>query len=156
MKPQTSQAAYNKSVEAAYFKILKLAKQQLAAIEHEELRYSLIRKEEMIVYEFVNPLIYLRLECNSYGLYLIHYGIETFDSSNEYSKVTALFVRSIYSLTSKQSTEIDIESSVNTDWLITNCSELYSYTEDRNKHHTFMLLKYKPAAVKRKQMKAVA
>lgn len=156
MKLRTTQADYNKCVETVYYKILKQAKQQLAPIDHDELRYSLIRKDEHILHEFVNPLCYLRLECHTFGLYNIHFGVETFDHSNPYSQITSFIVRSIFSLTSKEMTEINIEGCVHTDWIITNTSELYAHIEERNEHHTFTLIKYKPRASKRKQMRAVA
>ena len=42
---QPSLLPYNKVVKDAYFQILKEAKAMLATIEHEELRYTLVREE---------------------------------------------------------------------------------------------------------------
>jgi len=153
---QSQQLTYNDAVQEAYFKILKQLRNQLATIEREELRYTLIRKDENIIHEFVNPLCYLRLECRSYGLFGIYYGIETFEKANEYSAITASFVRFIYKLTSKESTALNIENCVRTDWMITNASELYEYIEERQKHHTFALIKHRVTASQRKRMLSVA
>jgi hypothetical protein len=153
---------FNKIVKAAYYQILKEAKAMLATIEHEELRYSLVREDKTnnaigtIVHEFINPLLYLRLECHKNGLHGIHYGFEQIGNDPQLSNRTAFFTRSVYRLTSKELTAINIEACVHNDWCITQCSELYEYIEEQQKHHQFQLIKYKPAAMKRKQMKAVA
>jgi hypothetical protein len=157
----TNITQYNEVVKQTYFAILKAAKQLLSSIEREELRYSLIREDgtnvpNSIIHEFLSPLLYLRLNCNSEGRYVIHYGFELFDTSNEYSKLTASFTRVVYRLTAKENTTINIECSVHTDWLITNCDELYAYIEDRNKYHTFTLIKYKVTANQRKRLLSVA
>jgi hypothetical protein len=157
----TNTIQYNEVVKQAYFAILKIAKQLLSYIERDELRYSLIREDgtntpSSIIHEFVSPLLYLRLNCNSESRYVIHYGLELFDTPNEYSKLLASFIRAIYRLTAKENTTINIECCIHTDWLITNCDELYVYIEDRNKHHTFTLIKYKVTAGQRKRLLSVA
>lgn len=155
-------AAYNKAVKTAYFAVLKVAKQVLATIAHEELRYSLTREDRAaneagsIIHEFLTPLLYIRLECGLDNAYLIHYGIETFDKPNEYAVITAKFTRCIYRLTSKELNSINIESCVQVDWLITNTSEMYEYIEDGNKHHRFELIKHRVTANQRKQLLSVA
>ena len=161
LKNDPKQYPYNKAVQIAFMLILKEAKSMLATIEHEELRYSLISEEknitpiQRVLYEFVNPLIYLRLEADSEDLYTIRYGFEMSNSDNQLSSRTATFTRAVYRLTSKDVTDVDIESCVSNSWCITECSALYEYIEDRNKHHQFALIKYKPAA-SRRNMKAVA
>jgi hypothetical protein len=158
---QLEKSPYNIEVKRAFMQILKEAKAMLATIEHEELRYSLVRDEknitpiQRVVYEFVNPLIYLRLECNNENLYVIRYGFEMSNSDGQLSNSPAYFTRAVYRLTAKEATGIDIEKCVSNSWCITDCSALYEYIEDRNKHHQFSLIKHKPAAVKR-NMKAVA
>ena len=133
----------------------------LATIEHEELRYTLIREDKAttgsrIIHEMVNPLLYLRLECHANGLCSIHYGFEQNGNDRELNSRTAFFTRYVYKLTSKEVTVIDIEQCVHNDWCITQCSELYEYVEEQMKHHEFHLIKYKASSAKRKQMKAVA
>jgi hypothetical protein len=161
LKNDPKQYPYNKAVQTAFMLILKEAKSMLATIEHEELRYSLVREEknitpiQRVLYEFVNPLLYLRLEVNGEDLYTIRYGFEMGNSDSQLSNRTASFTRLVYRLTSKDVTEIDIENCVSNSWCITECSALYEYIEDRNKHHQFALIKYKSAATRR-NMKAVA
>jgi hypothetical protein len=153
---------YNKAVSAAYYNILKGAKAMLATIEQEELRHTLVRDElnhrpiNAVINEFINPLLYLRLECDNDGLFVIHYGFEQPGKDKMLSNVTASFTRSIYRPTSKDITEIDIEACVSNSWCIVQCSDLYEYVGEQNKYHQFCLLKYKGAVSKRKQMKAVA
>lgn len=155
------QLPFNKNVREAYYLILKKAKQALATIVQEELRFSLEREsrsiqQDSVIHELVNPLLYLRLECEQDGLLSIHYGFEEVINQQHYSKITSAFVRSIYYYTGKEQTTINIEAAVKTNWLIKTCSEMYEYIEERNKYHTFKQIAYKPAAVKRKQLLSVA
>lgn len=153
---------YNNSVRQAYNAIYKYTKQLLSTLENEELRYSLEREERgqpivgTIIHEFINPLLYLRLECHPTNSFAIHYGFEESKSFNQFAKLTESFVRLIYKVTSKEATEVNIEDSVRTDYCIYLCSEMYEYIEERNKHHQFKQIKHRPTAVKRKQMHAVA
>jgi len=153
---------YNNSVRQAYSVIYKHAKQLLSTLENEELRFSLEREERgqpivgTIIHEFISPLLYLRLECHPTNSFAIHYGFEESKAFNQFAKLTASFVRFIYKTTSKDNTEVNIEDSVRTDYCIYLCSELYEYAEERNKHHQFKQIKYRPTAAKRKQMQAVA
>ncbi len=153
---------YNLAVKHAYFTILKGAKNLLSQIEHEELRYTLIRDERnrttdgVIIHEFVNPLLFLRLECRSDNLFAIHYGFEQINQHVEYSNITALFTRSVYKLTSKEVTQIEMEAAVKTDWLIETPSAMYEYIEEQQKYHTFKLIKYKVTASQRKRLLSVA
>jgi len=153
---------YNNSVRQAYNTIYKHAKQLLSTLENEELRFSLEREDKgtpivgTIIHEFINPLLYLRLECHPTNSFAIHYGFEESKSFNQFAKLTASFVRFIYKSTSKDATEVNIEDCVRTDYCIYLCSELYEYIEERNKHHQFRQIKYRSTAVKRKQMHAVA
>ena len=159
---QTAVLPYNEQVKTAYFQILKEAKAMLATIERDELRHTLVIDERnsanplSIINEFVNTLVYLRLECHSDKKFMIHYGFEQINANHLLSNRTALFTRLVYKTTSKEHTEINIEDCVHNDWCITECGSLYEYVEERNKHHQFQLIKYKPAVNRRKQMKAVA
>ena len=158
--PQT--LPYNKVVSLAYHNILKGTKAMLATIEQEELRHSLVREElnskttNAVIHEFVSPLLYLRLECNSEGQYVIHYGFEMINSDMQLSNRTAFFTRSVYRLTSKEITSIDIEACVSNDWCITECSALYEYVAEQMKYLQFFLIKHKPTSIRQKQMHAVA
>jgi hypothetical protein len=165
MKPlnnETVVSAYNKSVQDAYFKILKETRKQLATLEREELRYCLERedratpKSNSIIHEIVNPLVYLRLECKPDNRLAIHFGFEQVLSNNQYSQLTTFFIRLLFWMTSKETTPINIEDAIRTDWMINTCENMYEYIEEHNKHHQFRLIKHKPAALKRKQMHAVA
>jgi len=159
---QTTVSPYNKAVKEAYFQILKEARAMLATIKQDELRYSLVREERKltdlisVIHEFVNPLLYLRLECSTNQQFVINYGFEPIRNDVTLSDRTAHFTRSVYRLTSKEVTQINIEASVSNSWCITECSALYEYVEDQMKYHQFHLIKYKPAISRRKQMKAVA
>ncbi|WP_179416151.1 hypothetical protein HDF19_08440 [Mucilaginibacter sp. E4BP6] len=165
MKPlnnETAVLAYNKSVQDAYFKILKETRKQLATLEREELRYCLERedrtttKPNTVIHEIVNPLVYLRLECKPDNRFAIHFGFEQVLSINQYSQLTTFFIRLLYRVTSKEATVVNVEDAVRTDWIITTCENMYEYIEENNKYHQFRLIKHKPAAMKRKQLKAVA
>lgn len=165
MKQHTSNnqlSGYNLAVKQAYFKLLKVAKQLLATIEHEELRFTLIRDDrnrhtsDSVLHEFVSPLLYMRLECSKQNLFVIHYGIEFIQTDTSLSDRTASFIRAVYHLTSKGITSIDIEKSVSTTWCITVCSELYEYIEEQQKYHTFQLIKHKVTDGQRKRLLSVA
>ena len=165
MKPlnnETALSAYNKSVQDAYFKILKETRKQLATLEREELRYCLERedrtttKPNTVIHEIVNPLVYLRLECKPDNRFAIYWGFEQVLSINQYSQLTTFFIRLLYRVTSKETTVVNVEDSVRTDWIINTCENMYEYIEEHNKYHQFRLIKHKPAAMKRKQMQAVA
>ena len=147
--------AYNEAVKEAYFQILKQAKQMLCTVEQEELRFTLEREERTgkagtIIHEIINPLLYLRLEHHTDHVYAMHFGIEQINQQGQLSAITTKFLRSLYKLTTKDNTAINIENCVRTDWFINSCSSMYEYVEERgNKHHTFKQLPYKPA-MKRK------
>jgi hypothetical protein len=162
MKQTTSNPAvspFNREVKVAYYKVLKEAKSLLSALEREELRYSLIREDphsnslSQIIHEFVNPLIYLRLESYPDGTLGIRYG---FEPSQDYAHITAAFTRFLYKVTMREATSENIESSIKTQFYIHNPDELYYYIEEQMKHHQFHLIKYKPAVSKRKQMLKIA
>ncbi|WP_295791980.1 hypothetical protein [Mucilaginibacter sp.] len=151
---------YNKEVRKAFNQILTEAKAMLAGIEKEELRNTLSREikpatRNMLIYEFISPLIYLSIHCSNEELFTIHYGFERGNANHELCHQTAYFTRAVYSATSKEHTKIDIEGCVQNDWCIIDCSALYEYMEDRGINHKFSLIKYKPAAGRRK-MQAVA
>lgn len=166
MKQQSEQLSnnvpFNTEVKAAYYNILREAKAMLSTIERDELRYSLVREDKSdsvigtIIHEFVNPMLYLRLEHHSNDRYGIHYGFEQIGMDDPLSRLTALFTRSIYRLTSKEVTAMNIEPCIHCDWGIIECSALYEHLEERGGNHQFQLIKYKAASTKRKQMKAVA
>jgi len=151
---------YNQAVKQAYFKLLKQTKQLLATIERHELRYTLQREDSgplapfIIVHEIVSPLLYLTLKAEDGEQLTIHFGFEMFENDNEYSNITARFVRLLYKLTSAEYTTINIESCITTRYVITNCSELYECLEDaRHKLHQFTLIKHRPSC---KRILAVA
>lgn len=165
MKQTTSnqvQSPYNKVVRECHRQILKYARTLLSTIEHEELRFTLVREDRkaqnnaQVIHELISPLLYLRLESYTTGVYSIHYGFEQFPIFGDYYAITAAFVRFIYKVTTSENTSINIEDAVRVDWLISNCSEMYEHVEEQMKHHQFHLIKHKPAANRRKQMKAVA
>ena len=149
---------YNESVKLAYQQILKQTKAMLSTIEREELRFSLERQDKPgtvighIIHEILNPLIYLRLEEHSDGVYAIHFGIEQVNEMGQLSDITTRFLRSLYKGTMLGAFPVDIENCIRTDWFNNSCSESYEYIEERNKHHTFKLIPYKPTASKRKLM----
>ncbi|MDB5004930.1 MAG: hypothetical protein JWQ34_3155 [Mucilaginibacter sp.] len=151
------QSPFNKEVQTVFFKILKEAKALLATLEREELRYSLIREDRLsdslsrIIHEFCNPLLYLRLESDIDGKLSIRYG---FEPCEDYAHITVAFTRFLYKATMREATSQNIEDSIKTSFFIHNPDEMYAYLEEQMKHHTFHLIKYKPAAVRRKQMKA--
>jgi len=149
---------FNVQVKEAYIKILKHAKQLLATIEQEELRYMLTREDKQasspgIVHELINPLLYLRLESHPDGNCSIHFGWELSPVFGSFYPITAAFVRFIYKVTMANNSLINIEDAVRTDWVITNPSELYEHVEEHNRYHTFQLIKYKQPNTKRKLRK---
>ncbi|MET3981149.1 hypothetical protein ABIB62_003774 [Mucilaginibacter sp. UYP25] len=161
MKKLKNQSPYNEAVEKAYHKILRKAKQMLCTIEQDELRYTLIRSDNptstgYIAHEFVNPLLYLRLEAENDSSFFIHFGIEQVQNNELLSNITSRFIRALYAFTTKQAATINIEMAIRTDWLLNSCSDAYEYIEERNKYHMFKQLPYKASGVKRKQMRAVA
>jgi len=151
---------YNKAVRKAFNQILNETTAMLSKLEREELRYTVFREikpatRNMPVYEFINPLFYLKLHCENDERFAIHYGFECGNNNHEFSSQTALFTRGIYRLTSIEHTQVDIEDCVQTDWVITDCSSLYEYKED-SANYQFALLKQETKARKQKVMKAVA
>ncbi|MES2268772.1 MAG: hypothetical protein V4520_18555 [Bacteroidota bacterium] len=157
----TGPLPYNKAVKAAYYKTLRKAKEMLCTIEQDELRYTLVRSDTptstgYIVHEFINPLLYLRLEAENDSTFFIHFGIEQVQSNEHLSNITSKFIRALYSLTNKKATATNIEMSVRTDWLLNSCSDAYEYIEERNKYHVFKQLPYKVNTAKRKQLLSVA
>ncbi len=161
-QPNQIQSTYNKCVQKAYYAIYKNAKALLSTLDSEELRCTLERKDKgpvkvgSILHEFVNPILYLRLECHVTNCYAIHYGFEEAESWTPFAKITSAFVRSIYKQTAKAETEVNIEDSVRTDYCIYGCSDAYEHVDEHSCYHHFKRIEYKPLAAKRKQMHAVA
>jgi len=154
---------HNDCVRLAYFQILKQAKQMLATIEYDELSCTLERTgngdqlKQGLMHEFINPLLYLRLELQKDGRLAINFGIEEINKPGQLSEITSQFLRLLYRLTMKDAYPTDIEPCVRTDWFLKNtCSEAYEYIEERNKYHTFRKIKYKVTPHKRKQILSVA
>lgn len=149
---------YNECIKVAYYQILKQAKSMLATVEREELRYTLERQDKPgtivghIIHELVNPLLYLRLEEHSDGIYAIHFGIEQVNELGQLADITTRFLRILYKVTALGAFPVDIENSIRTDWFNNSCSESYEYIEERKKHHTFKLIPYKVTASKRKML----
>ncbi|RVU02376.1 hypothetical protein EOD41_00090 [Mucilaginibacter limnophilus] len=163
MKSQPTNSAistYNKIVKQTYFQLVKEAKALLATIEEEPLRYSLIREDKQsfqqgtIVHEFLNPLLYLRLECYAENKLGIHFGWELMPTFGEYYHIMNTFVRLVYKLTMADTTAINIEDCIRTDYVINECSAAYEHLEERGlRHHTFVLIPYKAKPIKRKLRK---
>jgi len=157
-----AQMLYNSVVEQAYFRVLKKAKQMLATIEQEELRFTLERsdkgetKGDMIIHEIISPVLYLRLECHTDNVMAIHFGIEPVNQLGQLSDLTSMFLRKLYEYTGQESTGANIEKCVRTDWFINLCSEMYEYIEVRNKYHTFKQIKYRDASTRKKQILSIA
>jgi hypothetical protein len=166
MKSQTthqqSGSAYNAEVRKAYHRILKQAKALIATVEQHELRCSLVQADRSKpvfmnkVHEFVNPLIYLCLMC-PVDTYEIYFGFELGSSSeSDFTNLTSKFMRILYKQTSAEQTTINIEDCVSTYNVITECNDLFDYMDERGKsNHTFELIPYKAATIKRK-LKRVA
>jgi len=139
---------YNRSVKNSYFAILEYCKLLVASLIETPLRQTMERENNFLMdnnsvkHEFITPLTYLRLECSNKGRYFIHYGYEQTDRFTQYYMVTSAFIRSIYFHTSKENTEINIEECVHTDWVITNCAELFEYVGDRNKYHQVRIIEF--------------
>ena len=154
-----NQQAFNDSVKQSYFAILKHAKQLISSLKDEPLRYTLSRQDKpvnggYIIHELVSPLLYLRLECHEDNSFSIRYGCEMSPLLNQYHTVTSSFIRLVYKLTMADATPVDIERAVKTDFVITECLELYEYIEERWKsNHNFHMLPYKPKSAKRKLRK---
>jgi hypothetical protein len=157
-KPFTQQSSRNDAVQSAYYATLKLAKQLLSTIEREELRYTLTRNEKLVkeyglIHEFVNPLIYLRLEAYKDGTMGIHYG---FEPCKEYANITVAFTRTLYRLSMDIASTRNLPDCIRLDWYIHNPDEMYAYVEEQNKYHTFQLIKHKVTVSKRKALLQVA
>lgn len=167
MKKQTnhhlSLSPYNAEVRKAYFKILKQSKALLSEIEQHEIRctlYQANRSKPVFmhkVHEFVNPLIYLCLMSSGED-YTIHFGFDVFgggrNTENDFTKLTSKFMRILYKVTSAEHTAVNIEYCITTYNVITECTELFDYMEERGKsNHTFELIPHKPKPIKRNLMK---
>jgi hypothetical protein len=151
---------YNETVEKAYLLILKKTKRLIATLDHDPLRSFLERPlhdatAETIIHELVHPLFYLRLEQRLDDVYTIHFGIEQFSPADDYSDFTAQFIRMVFKYTESEESQMNIEDCVMTDWCITNCSEMYEYIVERNKHHTLITLPYKKRTPQGKRVLAV-
>jgi hypothetical protein len=160
MRNATQTPNYNDEVSKAYFKILKQTKALLATIEHEELRYTLVHSEgrqpgfNVKVDEFVNPLCYLCLVYADGETLEINFGFEAYNDGSGFGNIISQFLRLIYSLTSANSTSINIEGSVCCNEIHTDCSDLYECLEDsRIKRHRFVHIAYKPKPIKKKLRK---
>jgi hypothetical protein len=159
-KHDLSSSAYNAEVRKAYHRILKQAKALIATVEQHELRCSLVQADRSKpafmnkVHEFVSPLIYLCLMC-PVDTYEIYFGFEIGSSSeSDFTALTSKFMRILYKSTSGEQTTINIEDCVSTYNVITECTELFDYMEERGKsNHSFELIPYKPQATKRKLRK---
>ncbi|OOQ61347.1 hypothetical protein [Mucilaginibacter pedocola] len=157
-----AQLPYNKEVANAYHNVLNAAKRMIAALPAYEARCSLELDEkhsfsDLRIHQFVSPLLYLSLEVGFGDKYYIHFGYEQFDTDHELAGFSSVFLRTLYRLTSKQLTAVNIEDCIHTNNIITTCSELFEVIDDSNhKRHTFKEIRYKPKVSRRKLMKAVA
>jgi hypothetical protein len=164
MKPQEinrTSPEYNRAVQTAYLQIYKEAKALLSTIEQEPLRQIMERECKTmnaidIVHEMISPLIFLRLERYATNELAIHYGYAACELASQFYPITSAFIRTVYKLTMATTGSINIEGCVRTDWVVVECAEMFEYMLDRNKHHTFSVLKFKPTATRRKQQLQVA
>lgn len=162
IKSYPTLSPFNKSVHDSFARLLEATFKMLAAVERHELRCYLFRSDNSNirfgskVYEFVSPLLYLSLESQDGNALTIHFGFELLNADSEYTLITSRFVRMLYNFTAKENTVVDIESCINTNYVIYECSALYETIEDRMRHHILKVIPYKPASAKRKQMMAVA
>ena len=143
---------HNQAIKAAYFQIIQQAKQLISNLEEEPLRGILMRQDEpistggCIIDELINTLIYLRLKAYKDDAFAIHYGYEQNDLYTKYYPVTSAFIRSVYYCTAKENTHVNVGDCVHTDWVVTNCAELFEYIGDRNKFHKYKTLVYQNSA----------
>ena len=154
---------YNDCVKQAYLQVLKQAKQMLATIEQDELRCTLERSvsstqlKQEVIHEFINPLLFLKLECCADGLLAIHFGIEEIGVPGQQSSITSAFLRLLYKVTMRDAFAVDIERCVKTNWFLRNtCSEVFEYLEERNNLYTFRKIKYKQSPRKGNRLLSVA
>jgi hypothetical protein len=151
----------NDTIYCAYLTIVNYSKKLISSIPEEPLRQILEKtnnssiKINSVIHELISPLVYLRLDCSKKGAYQIHYGYEQTDIYIKHYPVTSAFIRSIYRYTDKKNTVIDIEDCIHTDWVITNCAELFEYIGDRNKHHVVSTLAYKPEKQQKRVLQTV-
>jgi hypothetical protein len=151
----------NKAIKAAYLRIYKETRALLSSIEAEPLRQILLREDksiderDTIVHELIAPLIYLSLTADSIGDLHIRYGYEQTEPYTNFYPITSAFIRLVYKLTMADATPVNIENCVATDWVITNCAELFEYIGDRNKSHIVKQLQYKPLTGVTKERVAV-
>jgi len=155
----TPSPAYNQAVLESYTKIVKQTKALLATVKQEPLRQimEMESKEQIVVgtilHELISPLLYLRLECYKGNIYGIHYGYAACELATEFYPLTSAFIRSVYKLTIAHDS-IDIQDCVRTDWVITETAELFEYMLDRNKHHSFKVIKHKSEQQNGKKLQA--
>lgn len=153
---------YNKAVHNSFGKLLSETFKLLATVERYELRCYLYRENRSDisfgskVFELISPLLYLSLECEDGELLSIHFGFELLQGDSQYTPIISRFVRMLYTFTAKENTAVNIEDSINTNYVIYDCSALYETVEDRMRHHTLKVIPYKTAVAKRKAMMAVA
>jgi hypothetical protein len=152
----------NRAVRSAYLQIYKEVKALLSTLEEELLRQIMEREHKgiasvgSIIHELISPLLYLRLECYTGNILAIHYGYDQGDLASQFYSITSAFIRTLYKLTMATDSAINIEDCIRTDWVIVNCSEMFEYMAERNKHHSYKVLKYKPKASNRKLQLQVA
>jgi hypothetical protein len=153
---------YNKAVHNSFGRLLSETFKLLATVERHELRCYLYREDKSDiafgskVFKLISPLLYLSLECEDGKLLCIHFGFELLQGDSQYSPIISRFVRMLYTFTAKENTAVNIEDSINTNYVIYDCSALYETVEDRMRHHTLKVIPYKSSANRRKQMQAVA
>ncbi|WP_374950246.1 hypothetical protein [Mucilaginibacter sp.] len=160
LDPRT--VTYNKAVKAAYYKILRAAQNLLATIERHDLRCTIHLRDKTLLnrleqHQLISPLLYLALYAEEDGeRYCIQFGFEQFSNRNEFTLITAKFMRLVHKYTAKENAAVDIESCIYSPHLMNTCSELYEAIEDSKMNYPVAIIPYKPHAIKRKQMLAVA
>jgi hypothetical protein len=106
---------YNKAVKAAYYKILKGAKNLIATVDRHDLRCTIHLTAKPIgggekEQQLISPILYLALDTDDDGEHLcIRFGFEQFSDRNFFTDITAKYLRMIYNVTSVANNEVNIE-----------------------------------------------
>ncbi|HWD90321.1 MAG TPA: hypothetical protein VG367_19470 [Mucilaginibacter sp.] len=136
-------------IKQAYEAIYKSAISLLSSIEDENMRAVYVLEtnpegdEGYTLHELISPLLYLSLICNIAGDYSIHFGVEERPDPERYQFLTSEFIRLIYKLTMKESTAVNIEDVVHTDWFVRDCSALFECTARTSSKHTLSVIQFK-------------
>jgi len=143
---------YNTCVTRTYFKLLRATIDLLATIDSDELRRALVCGDNqpitfgVKVHQLVSPIVYLSLQCDDSETLTIHFGFEKLGGEDQISYISSRFLRLLYKLTDANRTSINIEKSVVTDYVETDCMSLYEAVEE-SQLYSYRAIPYKPAVV---------